>query len=175
MLQPFSMTQQESAQMQLMLDISRSMSKAYADLVSNLLSTLTNLVLLRRDARLCHAHPNLDAFRVRNLRAAPVSGGDLFERSLTQEYDQHLIGLGVKPGSKEQHFHPYKKNKKGRGGRQQAPQGVYHQPMPAPQYMVQQPFLQPPPQGGRRGGHGGRRGRGCGGNTNGNKQQQPPQ
>ena len=111
MLQLFTMTQQESAQMQFMLDISRNMSKAYADLVSNFLSTLTNLVLLRRDAYLRHAHPNLDAFRVHNLRAAPVSGGDLFERSLMQEYEQHLIGLGVKPGSKkEQRFHPYKKN-----------------------------------------------------------------
>ena len=153
--------------MQFMLDISRSMSKAHADLVSNFLSTLTNLVLLRRDAYLRHAHPNLDAFRVRNLRAAPVSGGDLFERSLMQEYEQHLVGLGVKPGSKkEQHFHPYKKSKRGRGGRQQAPQGVYYQPMPAPQYMVQQPFFQPPPQGGRSG---------RGGSTGGNKQQQPPQ
>ena len=175
MLQLFTMTQQESAQMQFMLDISRSMSKAYADLVSNFLSTLTNLVLLGCDAYLRHAHPNLDAFRVRNLRAAPVSGGDLFERSLMQEYEQHMIGLGVKPGSKkEQRFHPYKKNKMGRGGRQQAPQGVYYQPMPAPQYMVQKPFFQPPPQGGRRG-HGGRRGRGCGGSTGGNKQHQPPQ
>ena len=176
MLQLFTMTQQESAQMQFMLDISRSMSKAYADLVSNFLSTLTNLMLLRHDAYLRHAHPNLDAFRVRNLRTAPVSGGDLFERSLMQEYEQHLIGLGVKPGSKkEQRFHPYKKNKRGRGGCQQAPQGVYYQPMPAPQYMVQQPFIQHPPQGGRRGGRGGRRGRGRRGSTGGNKQQQPPQ
>ena len=93
-----------------------------------------------------------------------------------QEYEQHLIGLGVKPGSKkEQRFHTYKKNKKGMGGRQQAPQGVYYQPMPVPQYMVQQPFFQPPPQGGRRGGRGGRRGRGRGGSTGSNKQQQPPQ
>ena len=77
-----------------------------------------------------------------------------------QEYEQHLIGLGVKPGSKkEQRFHSYKKNKKGRGGRQQTQQGVYYQPMLAPQYMVQQPFFQPPPQGGRRGGRGSRRGR----------------
>ena len=171
-----NMTQQESAQMQFVLDISRSMSKAYADLVSNFLSSLTNLVLLRCDAYLHHAHPNLDAFRVRNLRAAPVSEGGLFERSLVQEYEQHLIGLGVKPGSKkEQRFHPYKKNKKGRDGHQQAQQGVYYQPMPAPQYMVQQPFFQPPPQGGRRGGRGGRRGRGRAGSTGGNKQQQPPQ
>ena len=77
MLQLFTITQQESAQMQFMLDISRNMSKAYADLVSNFISTLTNLVLIRRDAYLHHAHPNLDAFRLRNLRAAPISGGDL--------------------------------------------------------------------------------------------------
>ena len=95
------MTQHESPQMQVMLDISRSMSKAYADLVSNFISTLTNLVLIRRDVYLRHAHPNLDAFRLRNLRAAPISGGDLFERSLMQEYEQHFIGLGVKPGSKK--------------------------------------------------------------------------
>ena len=81
--------------MQFMLDISRSMSKAYADLVANFLSTLTNLVLLRRDAYLKHAHPSLDSFRVKNLRSAPISGGDLFDRSLMQEYEQHLIGLGI--------------------------------------------------------------------------------
>ena len=113
MLQLYSRTQQESAQMQFMLDISRSMSKAHVDLVSNFLSMFTNQVLLRRDAYLCHAHPNLDAFRVCNLRTAPVSGSDLFERSLIQEYEQHLIGLGLKPGSKkEQHFHPYKKTRR---------------------------------------------------------------
>ena len=167
--QLLNMTQQESAQIQFM-------SKAYADLVSNFLSSLTNLVLLRHDAYLRHAHPNLDAFRVCNLRAAPVSGGDLFERNLMQEYEQRLIGLGVKPGSKKgQCFHPYKKNKRGRGGRQQAQQRVYYQPMPAPQYMVQQPFFQPPSQGGRRGGRGGCRGRGRRGSTSGTKQQQPPQ
>ena len=125
--QLFAMTQQESAQMRFMLDISRSMSKAYTDLVSNFLSSLTKLVLLRCDAYLRHAHSNLNTFRVYNLRAAPVSGGDLFERSIMEEYEQHLIGLGVKPGSKkEQRFHPYKKNKKGRGGNQQDPQGVYN-------------------------------------------------
>ena len=82
----------------------------------------------------------------------------------------------MKPGSKkEQRFHPYKKNKKGRDGRQQAPEGLYYQPMPAPKYMLQQPFFEPPPQGGCRGGRGGRRGRCCGGNTSGGKQQQLPQ
>ena len=85
MLQLFTMTQQESAQMQFMLDISRSMSKAYADLVSNFLSTLTNLVLLRHDAYLRHAHTNLDAFRACNLCSPLFSGSDLFERSLMQE------------------------------------------------------------------------------------------
>ena len=108
MLQLFTMTQ-ESAQLQFMLDISRSMSKAYADLVSNFISTLTNLVLIRPDAYLHHAHPSLDALRLRNLHAVPISGGDLFERSFMQEYEQHLMGLGVKPGSKkEQRFYPYK-------------------------------------------------------------------
>ena len=101
--------------MQFMLDISRSMSKAYADLVSNFLSTLTNLVLLRRDAYLRHAHPNLDAFRVRNLCAAPVSGGDLFERSLMQEYEQHLIGLGVKSGSKKEQLSTHIRKARGVG------------------------------------------------------------
>ena len=92
-----------------------------------------------------------------------------------QEYEQHLIGLEVKTGTRKERFHPYKK-KKGRGGhpRQHAQQGVFYQPMPAPQYMVQQPFF-PHPQGGRRGGRGGRRGRGHGGNTPSTKQQQPPQ
>ena len=52
MQQIFRMTQQEASQMQFMLDISSSMSKAYADLVSNFNSTLTNLVLIRRDAYL---------------------------------------------------------------------------------------------------------------------------
>ena len=175
MQQMFSITQQEASQMQFILDISRSMSKAYADLVANFNSSLTNLVLIRRDAYLSHAHPNLDAFRLCNLRSAPISGGDLFDRLLMQEYEQHLIGLGMKTGTKKEHFHPYK-TKKGRGGNQRhhGPQGMFYQPMPAPQYMVQQPFY-PHPQGGRRGGHGGHRGRGRGGNMSNTKQQQPPQ
>ena len=124
--------------MQLMLDISRSMSRAYLDLVANFLSTLTKLVFIQWDAYLRHVYPSL-----RNLRSAPVSGGDLFERSLMQEYEQHLIGLGIQPGSKlEQRFHPFKKPKRGSGGRQQQQtQGLYYQPVPAPQYMVQQPVF----------------------------------
>ena len=176
LLQLYQITQQEAAQMQFMLDISRSMSKAYADLVANFISSLTNLVLLRRDAYLRHAHRNLDAFRLRNLRSTTVSGGDLFDRTLMQEYEQHLIGLGVKPVSKKDHVHPYKKPKRGRGGQRQQQQGLFYQPMPAPQYMVQQPFFSHPHQGGRRGGRGGRRGRGRGGNFHpGKQQQQPPQ
>ena len=100
MLQLYQIKQQEASQMQFMLDISRSMSKAYADLVANFISSLTNLVLIR-DAYLSHAHPNLDAFRLHKLRSATISGGDFFDRTLMQEYEQHLIGLGVKPGSKK--------------------------------------------------------------------------
>ena len=140
MLQLNQITQQEASQMQFMLDISRCMLKAYGDLIANFISSLTNLVLLRRDAYLRHAHPNLDAFRLCNLCLATTSG-DLFDRTLVQEQEHHLIGLGVKPGSKKDRFHPYKKHKKGRGGQRQPPQGVYYQPMPAPQYMVQQPFF----------------------------------
>ena len=102
LFQLYQITQQEAAQMQFMLDISRSMSKAYADLVANFISSLKNLVLLRRDAYLRHAHPNLDAFRLRNLCSATISGGDLFDRTLMQEYEQHIIGLGVKPVSKKE-------------------------------------------------------------------------
>ena len=98
MLQLYQIT--HHSQVQFMLDISRSMSEAYADLVAIFIaSSLTSLVLLRRDAYLCHAHPSLDAFRLHNLRSATISGDDLFDRTLMQEYEQHLIGLGVKPGS----------------------------------------------------------------------------
>ena len=117
MQQLFSITQQEAVQMQFMLDISRSMSKDYADLVANFNSALTNLFLVRRNAYLGHTHHNQDTFRLCNLRSAPISGGDLFDRSLTQRYEQHLIGLGVKTGTKKERFHHYKK-KKGRGGNQ---------------------------------------------------------
>ena len=60
-----------------------------------------------------HAHPNLDASRLCNLHSATISGDDLFDRTPMQEYEQHLIRLGVKPGSKKDCFHPYKKHKKG--------------------------------------------------------------
>ena len=97
--QLLNMTQQESAQMQFMLDISRSMSKAYTDLVFNFLSSLTNLVLLRRDAYLHHAHPNFDAL---SSQSTQVSGGDLFERSLMPALDRSRGETWI-----QQHSHPY--------------------------------------------------------------------
>ena len=109
MLQLYQITQEEASQMQFMLDISRSMSKAYVNLVANFISSLTNLVVLRRDAYLHHAHPNLDAFRLHNLRSATILGGDLFNRTLMQEYERHLTGLRVNPGCKKDRFHPHKK------------------------------------------------------------------
>ena len=144
MQQLFSMTQQEASQKQFMLDISRSMSKAYADLVSNFNSTLTNLVLVTRDAYLRHAYPNLDAFRLRSLHSAPISVGGLFDRAMMQEYEQHLIGLGVKTDTKKERFHLYKK-KKGRGGhqRQHAQQGIFYHPCRHPSTWCNSPFSPP--------------------------------
>ena len=122
MSQLFAMTQQESAQLQFMLDIIRSMSKAYADYTCPTFSLHSQIwcfsdimpiyVMLTQTSTLSgfaiYAPPQSQVVtRLRGL-------------SLMQEYE-HLIGLGGKPGSKkEQRFHPYKKNKKGRGGRQQA-------------------------------------------------------
>ena len=79
--------------------------------------------------------------------SATISGGDLFDRTLMQEYEQHPIGLGIKPGYRKDCFHPYKKREKGRGGHQcqpPPPTNIYYQPMPAAQYMVQQPFFPTP-------------------------------
>ena len=109
--QLFSITPQEASQMEFMLHISRSISKAYADLVAKFNSSLTNLVLIRRDVYLCHTPPNLDTFRLRHLCSAPISGGDLFDRSPMQEYEQHLIALGAKTGTKKECFHPYNKRR----------------------------------------------------------------
>ena len=67
---------------------------AYQHLLEKFLHLLTNLVLIHRDAYLKHAHHSLDAYRLKNLRSAPISGPELFDRSLMQEYKQHLIGLG---------------------------------------------------------------------------------
>ena len=122
-------------QMQFMLDISRSTAVAYQHLLEKFLHLLTNLVLIRRDAYLKNAYNSLDAYRLKNLRAAPVSGPDLFERSLMQEYEQHLIGLGVKTGNQQStRFHPYGKGKKKPRGRGKGAfqQGGYYQ-VPPPQ------------------------------------------
>ena len=104
MQQLFSITQQEASQMQFMLDINRSIPKAYADLVANINPALINLVLIRGDAYLRYAH-NPDIFRLCNLQSAPIPGVPFLERSLMQEYEQHLIGLGVKTGTKKERFH----------------------------------------------------------------------
>ena len=154
MLQLYQITQQEASQMQFMLDISRSMSKAYVDLVTNFIYSLTNLVLLRRDAYLCHAHPNLDAFRLRNLCSATISGGDLFNRTLMQEYKQHLIGLGVKPGSKKDCFHSYKKQKKARWTPASSPSGRLLPTNAGTPIHGATALFPHPLQGGHRGGRG---------------------
>ena len=120
--------------MQFMLDINKSTAVACQHLLEKFLHLLTNLVLIRRDAYLKNAHNSLDAYNLKNLRAAPISGPDLFEHSLMQEYEQHLIGLGVKTGNQQTtRFHPYGKHKKkpkgrGRGAYQQ--EGFY--PVPPP-------------------------------------------
>ena len=107
MLQLFQIMKQEGSQLQFMLDISRSMSKAYADIVGNFIFSLTNLALLRRNAYLCNAYPNPDAFRLRNPCSASILGGDLFDRALMQQYEHHLVRLLVKPGSKKDRFHQH--------------------------------------------------------------------
>ena len=112
-------TLEDTSQMQFMLDISRSVAVTYQNLLEKFLNLLTNLVLYLK-----HAHQSLDAYRLKNLRSAPISGPDLFERSLMQEYEQHLIGIGVRSGTQQgSRFHPHGKSKKSRGrGR-----GVYQQ------------------------------------------------
>ena len=174
-------TIEDTPQMQFMLDISRSTAVAYQHLLEKFLHILTNLVLIRRDAYLKNAHNSLDAYRLKNLRAAPISGQDLFERSLMQEYEQHLIGLGVKTGNQQStRFHPYGKGKKkprgrGRGAYQQGGYYPYY-PVPPPQYIMPPQFYPQQQRGGFRGGHrgrGNRRGRGKSSGSNQN-QQQPP-
>ena len=83
------------------LVISGSVSKAYVDLVSIFISPLKNFVLVGDDY-LCHAPPILEAFRVGSLHAVPIFGGNLFDRAHRQEYEQHLIGLGIKQRSKKE-------------------------------------------------------------------------
>ena len=96
----------------------------------------------RGNRYLKNAVNSLDAYRLKNLQAAPISGPDLFECSLMQEYEQHLIDLGVKTGNQQSaRFHPYGKNKKkprgrGRGAYQQ---GGYY-PLPPPEYIMPPQF-----------------------------------
>ena len=150
-------TLEDTSQMQFMLDISRSVAVAYQHLLEKFLHLLTNLVFIHRDTYLKHAHHNLDAYQLKNLRSAPISGPELFDRSLMQGYEQHLIGLGVKTGNQSgSRFHPYGKSKKkprgrGRGAYQQG--GYYQVPVPASQYLIPQPFYTQPQCRGFRGGH----------------------
>ena len=175
-------TIEDTPQMQFMLDISRSTAVAYQHLLEKFLHLLTNLVLIRRDAYLKNAHNSLDVYRLKNLRAAPISGPDLFECSLMQEYEQHLIGLEVKTGNQQSsRFHSYGKHKKkprgrGRGAYQQ---GVFY-PVSPPQYIMPPQFY--PQQQQQRGGfrysnrgRGACRGRGKKTSGNQNQQQTPNQ
>ena len=87
--------------MQFMLDISRSTAVAYQHPLETFLHLLTNLVLIHQDAYLKNTHNSLNTYRFKNLQAVPISGPDLFERSLMQEYEQHLLGLGIKTGNQQ--------------------------------------------------------------------------
>ena len=93
MLQLYQITKQEASKMQFMLDKSRSMSKAYADLVAYFISSPTNLVLLRREAYLCHAHPNLDAFRLHNIKlhSATISQAAWAKYILIHKYSNTFL------------------------------------------------------------------------------------
>ena len=177
LLQLLNSTIEDTPQMQFMLDISRSTAVAYQHLLEKFLHLLTNLVLIRRDAYLKNTHNSLDSYPLKNLRATPISGPDLFERSLMQKYEQHLIGLGVKTGNQQStRFHPYGKHKKkprgrGRGAYQQG--GLY--PVPPPQYVMPPQFYHQQPQkggfcSGNRG-RGSRRGRGKSNSGSQNQQQ----
>ena len=142
---------------------------AYQHLLPNLITTLTQLVLTRRDAYLKHVNNALDSCRKKKLRTNSVLGQDMFDQKKLQEMEKHLIELGFKSGNKR--FHPYskpppKKRSRGRGksqgSSQPATQQAYSYPM-QPQYMVPQPFFPPPQAGNFRGSgnhRGGRRGRG---------------
>ena len=94
MLQLFQNTQQKTCQMQLMEDIIRCMSKAYADLVPNFIFFLINLVLLKRDAYLRHAYPNLDAFRLHNLQCSNHLRGKFVTGLLCKGKNNILLDWG---------------------------------------------------------------------------------
>ena len=170
----FRATQDGPTREQLMLDISRRMPKDYADLVANFISFLTNLVLLSRDAYFHQAHPNLDAFRLRNLCSATISGGDLFDRTLMQEYEQHPIGFGVKSGSKKTTSTPTRNTRRAEVDSVSPLRVSITNQCQHPNTWCNSPFF-PPHQGGRTGGRGGCRRRSHGSNTNTGKHQQPPQ
>ena len=151
---------QDTAQMQFMLDISRSVATAYQHLVPNLLTTLTQLALLRRDAYLKHVHNSLDSCRRKDLRQHSVLGQDMFDKSRIQEYEKHLIEMGVKTSSKSRN-HPYKKGepqKRKPRARSKQYQASSYQQVPPPPFVVPHAYYPPPPQGNFRGRSGRRRG-----------------
>ena len=92
-----------------MLDICRSMSKAYVDLVVNFNSALTNLVLIRRDAYLHHTHPNLDGFRLHNQLQS--QGVTCLIDLLCKSTNTISFCLGVKTGTKRSVSNPTRKRR----------------------------------------------------------------
>ena len=165
----------DGTQMQFMLDICRSVATAYQHLIPNLLTTLTQLVLTRRDSYLKHVNNSLDACRKKELRTNSVLGQQMFDQGKLQEVEKHLIEMGVRTSSKGR-FHPYgrsqgqqqqpkrksKSRPKGQSGNAYAAQQQYQYPV-QPQFVVPQPFFPPPHTGSFRGsgrGRGHRKGRG---------------
>ena len=161
---------QEGAQMQFMLDISRSVAMAYQHLIPNLITTLTQLVLTRRDAYIKHVHNNLDPSRKKELRTNSVLGQDMFDRGQIQEFEKHLIEVSSKGSSSRGRYQPYPKpqgqKKRSRGKSRPYQQTYTPVAMPQPQFVVPQTYYPPTQHGGSfRGssrGRGNRRGRGRG-------------
>ena len=176
---------QDNAQLQFILDMNRSMAMAYQHLVPNLISTLSQLALTRRDAYIKHANNNLDPSRKKELRTNSLLGQDMFDGAKIQQYEKHLIEVssrGSSSSSGRGRFQPYpkqsgqKKKSRGRGRSYQQPT---YAPvaMTQPQFVVPQPFYPPQQQqggsfrGSSRGrGHRRGRGRGAGPSTSGTQQ-----
>ena len=135
-----------------MLDISRSSAQAFQHILPNILATLSNIVLVRRDAHLKHVHQDIDSFRKKNLLSASVVGLKMFDRSTLQEYEKHFIGLGSKPSQAAQQsgrYTPYHKKNRGPGRVTTNHRGhtIRRFRPPSPQYVVPQTqVFQPGPQ-----------------------------
>ena len=94
------------------------------------------------------------------------------DKSLMQEYDQHLIGLGVKTGTMKEHLHPHK-NKKSKSDNQCHHFPRYVLPTHASISIYGAKVLLFP-QEGHRGSRDGHRGY-CHRGTTPSEKQQPPQ